>query len=398
MTHVLTTFLGRVQRHESGYPTLEYRFPDDSTRRAAFVGFPLARWLGADRLLVLGTAGSMWDHLFEADVRIPDLEDERLALVEAVDEHAVEQAQLNGLAPRLGEELGCGIDLRLIPPALAEEEQISLLSTLAELTEEADQLSIDVTHGYRHLPMLALTAALYLRSLRPRLILKGLWYAAVDAESQKATLSNLRGLLEISDWIGAWQRFEALGDYGAISPLIRAQDPQLAELLQDAAFHESVHQGQQARGLLQKVRARLQERPLSGAGALFQPALLERTEWVKHQRLYLRQRQHAFAALERPDHLRACLYGFEAFITKLAQQQGGDPNTFEARQAAKEAFEVQKPTGQWHAYAQLRDLRNVLAHGNRVVLGSTQRALHSPDRLHAVLADNLSTLLSETPA
>ena len=73
---------------------MRHRFPDGGIREAAFLGYPLARWLDVDHLVILGTLGSIWNHLFKVDVSVSGLEEERLALVEAVDEHRVEQDQL----------------------------------------------------------------------------------------------------------------------------------------------------------------------------------------------------------------------------------------------------------------------------------------------------------------
>ena len=395
MSHALMTFLGRTERDVGGYPKAHYRFPDDSEHVAAFVGFPLAEWLEVDRLIILGTAGSMWDELLEADLSLAGYDDERLALVDAVDQECVEQPLLDQLAPALGASLGRAVQLRLIPAALAEEEQVTLLSVVADATQGVEALSIDVTHGYRHLPMLALTAALYLRGLRPGLQLRGLWYAAYAPNTGRAQLSNLAGLLQINEWIDAWQRLDWLGDYGAISPLMEPHDEELADGLRRAAFLENTHQGQHARTLLRATRQRLEQRPLTGAGALYQPELEVRTRWVESQRLYQRQRDHARAALERDDFLRSSLYGFEAFITKLAQREApaGQENDRHIRKGAKDRFEAERPSHQWRSYRLLRDLRNVLAHGNKADTSDVQKALHSPERLRVEIRTALDALL-----
>ena len=66
MPHVLLTFLGRVSK--AGYQTTCYDFGDGRQEPpTAFFGWSLQRRLTPDRLVILGTAGSMWDHLFERD-------------------------------------------------------------------------------------------------------------------------------------------------------------------------------------------------------------------------------------------------------------------------------------------------------------------------------------------
>lgn len=395
--HVLVSFLGRTPRNEDGYRLTTYRLPDGTTEKAAYLGYCLQRWLCPKRLVILGTAGSMWDHLFERDVALDGHDDKRVALMDAVKDGAVEQTQLDELAPLLAEARGCDVVLRVIPKALAESEQVALLQALAQTTDGAERLSIDITHGYRHLPMIALTAALYLRAARPSLAIEGLWYGAYQPEAGTADVCNLSGLLNITDWIIALQRHDWLGDYGAIAGLI--EDKAIAEDLRQAAFCESIHQGQQARGLLRKARDRLREHPLSGPGELFQPLLEGRMAWVDGNYLYQRQRVQALDALLRDDYLRASLYGYEAFITRLTQERGdaGRQNDPAKREQAKNWFKDAKPygSGYFRQYCRLSDTRNVLAHGNTAKSEKVQQALASPRRLRELLEDCFAALLPE---
>lgn len=396
--HTLVSFLGRTPRDSNGYRRMTYRLPDGSTEETAFIGYGLRRWLKADHLVVLGTTGSMWDHLFERDLVLQGHDDQRLALIEAVDDQVVTQQQLDQLAPLLTEALGCRVTLCLIPEALVPQEQAELLQTLAAASADAARLSIDVTHGFRHLPMLALMATLYLRSARPQLQIAGLWYGALRPGEKRSDVVDLSGLLHFADWLSALQRHDWLGDYGAIASLI--EDREVGALLQQAAFKESIHQGQQARGLLRQARERLRQQPLQGPGALFQPLLEQRTGWVDGQHLYQRQRAQALNALERNDFLRASLYGLEAFITRLTKESAdpGQLNNWAAREKAKEDYEWRKPSDTYSWYKSLRNTRNVLAHGNQAQEQAVQQALDSPDRLRQLLAECLNKLLPAEPA
>ncbi|EAR23049.1 TIGR02221 family CRISPR-associated protein [Nitrococcus mobilis] len=395
--YVLVSFLGRTPRNEDGYRQTTYRLPDGTREQAAYLGYCLQRWQRPDRLVILGTAGSMWDHLFERDVDLAGQEEEkRLELGDWVDRQAVTQEHLDALTPLLAASLGCEIELRIIPEALKENEQVALLQILDQATEGATHLSIDVTHAYRHLPMIALTAALYLRAARPELAIEGLWYGAYRPETATAEVCDLSGLLNITAWIEALQRHDWLGDYGAVAELIKADHATVAENLRQAAFCESIHQGQRARGLLKKARNNLHEHPLSGPGALFQPLLEERMKWVDGNYLYERQRTQALNALRQDDYLRASLYGFEAFITKLAQERGfvGRQNEQAERETAKEWFETEKPAS-YTQYQLLRKTRNALAHGDKAKSDRVQQALASPQRLRALLEECFTVLLPE---
>lgn len=394
----LVTFLGRTARPEQGYPKVRYEFPDGRSESAAFVGFSLARCYPTDRLVIMGTAGSMWDQLLAADVEAQFDAAAAEAVMMAVESESVTQQQLDAIAPALSESLGQDVLLRIIPPALESDEQVDLLSELADVTEGSEEVSLDITHGYRHLPMLVVMAALYLRGVRPETRIRNIWYAALRQEPERATVHDLGGMLHIADWLAALQRSELTGDYGDVANLISNHD--IAESLRVGGFMETVHQGQQARRHLQHVRNRLKESPLEGAGALFQPVLEARTEWVEGQQLYQRQRGHAMNALGRGDFLRAALYGFEAYVTKVVRQHAGpnaDPNNHDTRKSAKEEYEANGPANNdWAAYKRLRDLRNVLAHGNRPGDPAVHVALRSTEAMHDELESSLAALLPES--
>ncbi|WP_290652121.1 TIGR02221 family CRISPR-associated protein [Aquisalimonas sp.] len=393
--HTLVSFLGRSERPADGYRCVRYDFPDGFQSQASFVGYSLVRKLRPDRLVIVGTAGSMWDQLLTDGAEVQAPEGEAEALMESVDEARTSQAQLDALAPLLASVLDCDVVLRAIPEALDDQGQTALLSALVEATEGSNQLSLDITHGYRHLPMLMLMAALYLRSLRSHMEVRGIWYAMLHAAEGRASVQDVSGVLHFADWISALQRSELTGDYSKIATLIA--DDEVADALRNGGFLETIHRAQQARGLLKKARARLQERPLQGPGALFQPILERDTRWVEHQRLDQRQRAHAISALERGDFLRSALYGYEAFVTRLVHQQGEkDVNKQEVRQDAKRAYEANGSANpDWWAYKQLRGLRNVLAHGNRADTKEVESALQSPDTMRAKLSGCLDTLLPE---
>ena len=63
MTHALITFLGRTPRDPKtqGYRVTTYQFPDGTLEEAAVLGWNLAKRLKPNRVIILGTSGSMWD-------------------------------------------------------------------------------------------------------------------------------------------------------------------------------------------------------------------------------------------------------------------------------------------------------------------------------------------------
>ncbi|MGK9451804.1 TIGR02221 family CRISPR-associated protein [Acidithiobacillus caldus] len=168
MSTTLITILGRTQKKDNGYRRTRYTFSDHSqSEELAFFGWALQRRIHPDKLVVLGTSGSMWDHLFEGDIDLEhDNSEERLALIEASDKEQVTQEQLDRLAPYLEARIDCKVALIIIPYAREETEQVELLRSIACHVDYDENVHLDVTHGFRHLPMLMILASLYLRIAR----------------------------------------------------------------------------------------------------------------------------------------------------------------------------------------------------------------------------------------
>lgn len=394
MSHILLTFLGRVPKTEQGYRTICYDFGDGRDEPPTpFFGWALQRRLKPKRLVILGTSGSMWDHLFEAVPAFEATGEVALELMEAVEEKRVTCEHLAPLTPLLNAQLDCEVHLELIPYARNNAEQIELLRIMASHVQPDDRVDLDVTHGFRHLPMLAILAALHLRSIR-RATIGGIWYGAFDPDSGAAPAHNLIGLLQIADWLQALNTYDKDGDYGVFEHLIKPVSTEAAAALRQAALHEKTNHIGQARGALKKFRQGFANMPPDPLIELFADELQQRTAWVENQSLTERQYQLALHCLEHGDYLRAAILGFESLVTRLVQTAPDqlDPDNFDHRKMVKDKWDAEirrqgrQRTETQQAYLDLRELRNTLAHGSRSDFGHIQAALASEASLRQVLS------------
>lgn len=401
MTHTLISFLGSGNPDRGKrYRKATYEFGAGQRQTTEFFGLGLTRQIGPDRLLILGTTGSMWDVLLFSLGLGQEHDEALLALTESADADRTTQAKLDHLTSVVSERLGLPVALRLIPYGRDAGEQVEILQQMALDITEDDAVTLDVTHGLRHLPMLAQMSALYLRRVK-HVEVHGLYYGAFDMTRNGLTpVMNLRGLLDIADWTGAVQSFDKDGDYDVFASLMREQSPAAASLLRESAFYERTTRPGQARNKLRELTILLEQQPLTGIGSLFAPTLHARLSWHREDRLYLRQQVLARLYLEHGDFLRATLLGFEAFITRLMYQQGmTNPDNWKHRETAKDQFETLNKTiyprnDEYQRYCLLRDLRNHLAHGNASPRAEIQKALASAEQLRGFLDDLLSSLLS----
>ncbi|GAB4362678.1 MAG: TIGR02221 family CRISPR-associated protein [Methylohalobius crimeensis] len=398
----LITFLGRVPKNETGYRKTHYDFGDGRKYPpSAFFGWTLLEHRRPDAMVILGTTGSMWDHLFEQDLTFgAQFEEERMALLEAVERNSVTSDLLEPLEPALSEYLGLPVHLQLIPYCHTPAEQVDLLRILAEHVASGDSVDLDVTHGFRHLPMLGLLSALHLRRVRDARI-RHIWYGAFNQDTGEAPVHDLSGLLEIADWVEAIAVYDHDGDYGVFSPLLKGE---LGEHLAEADFLESVNRIGNARSHLRKVLQGIDDSQETAAApfALFREELKSRLVWAEGQRFYERQRNLAHQYLKHGRYSEAILTGHEAFVTRLLQERDRslDPDNYEHRLRVSEAFEdrerQQNPRSElYRAYDRLRRLRNTVAHGSHPKGAEVQRALSGHKAMHDFLATIFATLLPE---
>lgn len=403
----LISFLGRAPKGENGYRTTQYQFPGGQpTDPVAFFGWALHARLNPDRLVILGTAGSMWDHLFEGDIDLgAEAEEERIALGEAVEHKSVTVPALRALAPALERKLGCQVMLDIIPYGQDHSEQIEILRQMADHVQPGGTVHLDVTHGFRHLPMLALMAALHLRVARS-VAIGGIWYGAYDPDTQKAPVHDLSGLMVIAEGLQALASFDKDGDYGVFEPLLRrAGLPDAAcTALSKAAYFENILNVSEATGQLRRARPTIASATLSPDAELLKPAILKRLAWLDEDRQFEKTNHLAKQALQRRDYLRSVLYAFEAVIARLCQTHGVPATDFEAREAVRKAYEEtlmmdEARNGERARYRQLKNLRNQVAHGTRGNVKQVQQALLDRENLHAELEALIDSIESgELPA
>jgi CRISPR-associated Csx2 family protein len=391
----LISFLGKQQQ---GYRTATYRFDEKFVRTVPFLGMALAEYLHVDHLILLGTPGSMWDVFFEQ--QSGDVDEELLTIHEAARNNAVSPEMLQGHALRLSERLGFPVQCLLIPFARDVAEQAAILDSLSAVVTEKERVVLDVTHSFRHLPMLALVAARYLRHVRG-VDVEDIYYGALEMTSTDGETPVLRlgGMLSMLDWVDALATYDKDGDPTPFSPLIRNCAPDAAKALAQAAFHERNNHVHQARSFLRTFRRTINEEANDDPFLkLFLPRLFARTAWVENPLFFNRQHEMAQHFLKHGDYLRASILGLESLITKRVLVAPGalDPMKHENRDRIKQELDelmrapARTRTPLQQAYLDLREIRNCLAHGSRSDFGHIQSALSSAETLHALLAQAIS--------
>lgn len=405
MNTTLVSFLGKnLGDPKTGYQNATYRFPDGSERETPFFGLALAQEVRPDRVVILGTAGSMWDvlvgHLAESGADEVVWE----SLMEAAQTASVDLNLLERARPLAERRLGCPVDLRLIPYGRNAEEQTAILQTIAEAVPKG-RVVMDLTHGFRHLAALGLLSAFFLERMA-QLDVVGLYYGALDMSPRGAAkpVVRLDGLLSIQRWIDALDRFDQNGDYGVFADLLMAEGVprDKANCLKKAAFFERTFNLRDAARQLGTFLGVL-DTDLPGTGRLFQQQLAERLAWARGNPLHVQQRHLAYVYLNRRDFVRTAVFAWEAIITLECTRHALDFDDYEEngdrKQAEAELKTRLRANGtRWPDAPQrrIKDLRNSLAHGSPPAdwAPELRQALSDPERLFAMLKADMKTSLA----
>lgn len=365
MGNVLITTLGRARPQDpkkdgiGRYKSAKYQFGSSYTSALTeFFGIALKVYLESigiqiDKIVVLGTSGSMWDAWLEVD---DDLyfNNESFAkeLADAAQtEDGVSSAQLKMLSKILTEHQKTRVDCRQIPYGMKKEDQLEILQTISSCAEAGDSVFMDVTHGLRHLPMLELQSA-FLMSLRFET--KGIYYGAFERRvgEEAVPVISLTGAMTINDWCCA---MATLKETGNVAPLARLPGMEtVKEALLKCQFYEQMNDVSQSRRYAREVLAHLDELPPEGL--LFKEEIRRVFDWGNEQKYAHRQFEQAKKAYENGDYLRSVILLMEAAVSAHMR---GDMTNAEFRTAMQE--ELNKThCDEWHC---IRKLRNSLAHG-----------------------------------
>jgi CRISPR-associated DxTHG motif protein len=106
----------------------------------------------------------------------------------------------------------CSFNPILVPFGKSTGEIWEMFSTITEAIPENEELIIDVTHGFRSQPMLALSMAFFLRTVK-NIKIKKIIYGAYEAiENDLAPIFDITTLINILDWTSAVDNFIKFGN------------------------------------------------------------------------------------------------------------------------------------------------------------------------------------------
>lgn len=392
---LLISFLGKNTLDPiKGYRTANYVI-DGQTYTTAYFGFALAQHLRPAKMVLLGTSGSMWDVLIEAHAADGQQEEARLRLLDLAQNNRVDAAILDELAPMIEKHLGCPVEMKIIPYARDTNEQLAILTTIAAAVQPQQEVVLDITHGFRHLPMLGLVAAHYLERVK-QVRVQGLYYGALDMSSEgKTPVLDLRGMLQTMEWIRAFAAYDASGNYAPFADMLADEGWSAAECntLREAAFFERTTNIVKAKEKLSGLKPALERRG-SAFLRLFGDELQKRLSWWRSPQRADWEISLAQTYYDKGDYLRASIFTQEACLS--ASLPANQQNEFSDQREANRTT-MQKADGR---FLRLSHIRNGMAHGVKGWQQESAKVLQKEQSLRATLGDFIKNwrTLGKTPA
>ncbi|MBO8126745.1 MAG: TIGR02221 family CRISPR-associated protein [Firmicutes bacterium] len=237
--------VGRLERNNTSnreYTRAIYKFQDSGAKyETPFVAAALSEYLRVDKLFLVGTCKSMWEEVYRyfASESKQKLDEnywvdlgEKVAAFQignkTIDENHLIKVNkaIDGYLRHLRNSATGGSHCYIIDYGLNETElwsNFDVFMRIGESLEENDEIYLDITHGFRSIPlfmylMMDLINVLQFKNIK----LAGLFYGMLDARADfgYAPIVDLSPLFNISMWIRGAYNFINFGNGYLLADLI----------------------------------------------------------------------------------------------------------------------------------------------------------------------------------
>jgi cell division protein DivIC len=370
MATVLVSFIGRGQGpragqaeaavSRSGYARTTYSFEAEGAFaaeaiEASFFGAALLQRLkqtnrGVERWLLMGTEQSLWNDLLEI---FPDATQDRLLETWNRVDEAVKNCALNPLTQELldgwdgllsREMNDTTILCRLVGAADTAQSQGKIYQALLESIRHGDAIVMDITHGFRHQPVLASFMVMLLRWLRGVKNVE-LYYGALEMKGSKSHCPVLK-LPLCNDLLEATEAVAIVEQTGIYKHLGDCAFPSAKAKLGEVAFADEMNT--EARKLATEIRKELRAARDEDTLAPLQSSLTEMFDealgWAAEDSLAKRLKHKAEFSFRRGQYFRAIMLLWEALLVADCDKFGiPDSTDYESRSDAENRLRSRLP-------------------------------------------------------
>lgn len=354
MAKVLISFLGtgRIKNDTSKreYEPTKYRI-DNKDYDCTFVSAALREHLNIDKMMLVGTAHSMWEDVYREYAG----EDEiwlKIGEVCAANNHT---SPLE-IPHKEDVEMAMGGNSKVVlvkygftPEEIKENSEIIL--GLESSLEKGDELFVDITHSFRSLPLFIMNLLIYLRDVSPKKVkISGIYYGMLEAykDMHYAPIVNLNEVLNVNSWISGAYSFMQFGNAYKIADLVdndtQIESPKkISTPLRNFSEAKNLNHLAELENQVQKLQILKDTEGLPTiARMVIDPVINEFLGKVRlgNGKFRLSDFQYKLAQWHKDNHNYAAAYISlnEAILTRACELCNFDSSKFEERENMKKVF------------------------------------------------------------
>jgi len=394
----MITLVSIVGAKKSGYATCCYQFDDGGQFQTCLFGYAVLQRLrqaGASvhRWVLLGTQTSDWPvlHAICGESGIQSADDRVWEeLTDEIVGGGAQQTTLDRIGHATSKVMGC--ELR---PRIIANDADSVFSALYDELGPDETVVLDITHGFRTIPMYCVLALGALRWMKG-VTLADLTYGQFDGEraaGKPAPAVSLQPGVRLAEMAPLAAKVAITDDLGAaadICELFEIGDRAERRLLRRQAVQDSLLFGDLAHADRQKVANKLagwqtQPNSISGVAADWVRDLVGEPGGFPVDHHFRRAEQFC----RRGDYLRALLLLVDAYRLEIVRWAGLDASTT-ASAAVRELARGEFDSEVIDDIHVLNGLRNSSAHGDRKSHGRVRQLRQDPEKSVAFINSMVS--------
>ena len=394
---VLISFLGTgplESRENRTYRTADYHLGAEDLGCYPFVSAALRKYYRIDKVLLVGTAHSMWEEVYRwfCVERQQPIDDDIYFTIADACEHSNHASPL--VIPNqeaIEQAIGQGSKVVLINYGITEQEvreNINIILGLQQYLENGDELIVDVTHSFRSLPIFMMSLLIYLQNVSPkRITISHIHYGMLEVRSELgyAPIIDLRAMMDVNEWITGAYAFMQFGNTYKISKLLETENKSVAPILRGFADAMNLNYLYPMQAEIQKLAGiRDKEYVTDLPKLIISPVVSQFVEAFRVKDEDHRQSRFQFKLAEWQYHhkkfAQAYLTSNDALISYVCESNGMPWDDFDCRELAKAALKgktegntlaVTQEMRQW--FKKHNNRRNGIAHTTRLTATSYQR-------------------------
>lgn len=401
---VVLSFVGT-----GNYEPANYLFPDETVSTSTFFGRALVRYRTSqgqkpDAVIVFGTAGSVWQRIIDNE-DTDGLDETAFAALEpllrlptdaqpAARDDAAMQSLLDQAAPTLATCYGVGTFYpRVIGMCADPAEHQALMGMLMDTLEPGDRVTLDITHAFRHLPVLVAFMLTGLRWLRD-IEVERIWYGMFPERGS----NSLPRAVDLSEAARIEHMGANLATYRHTGVFVQFADafPAASDAMRQAHLFEATNQAGRGMGAAQRVQAALRRSAstMSPFDAEITDELIDRLDWPSERTWEGRYLARAERALAFGDYITALVMERESMLATIRRfidstADGASHSADIAQEDIQNWVRDNLSDDERSVYETLRKVRNCVSHGERRASGPVGRILSDEAELKRLLRDGL---------